>query len=536
MPQMQAYRAFVPVALHYRWVQWRLQRSPASSQEEADDVWLQMDLRYALPTVEALGVLQGMYTKYGQTSAGMTNTMSDTWIQQLRKLEDQVPPRSIEVVRQTIQEETGRPVEDTFSSFDPEPLGSASIGQVHRATLAGCGREVAVKVQYPDSGRLFRGDMAAIRTFFEWLAPEQLCVLDALEKQNALELDYHNEALNLIRVNNNMRSGWSLFPSDASHGPTAGPLFAVLLQQWLPGALQQNHPFVPTTLGPKLVEGLRQYGKIEAARQGTTLEAMEREMRARIESGDIAAKYEGPSAWQVAAYLALYRARDAGVNVLLRVYNLLARAVPVLQKVDLWHTTLPPNAPKIVDALMRIHGEQLLRDGFFNADPHGGNFLLLPDDRIGMIDYGACKELTHNERISICIQFVALMRNDVGMMMDMAKVGGFRSKYGKPETIEKLMQFGYNSWGKDVTGGKNLIEFMDELKANDPWEEVPDNFVMANFLTIRLRSLGLAMNYPIKCSDWWGPLAEKILKEEGVPYETWNLEKLIKNRPDMNMQ
>ena len=53
-----------------------------------------------------------------------------------------------------------------------------------------------------------------------------------------------------------------------------------------------------------------------------------------------------------------------------------------------YETVLPPNTPRIMEALMRVHGHQLLVNGFFNADPHAGNFLLLPDGRIGLIDYG----------------------------------------------------------------------------------------------------------------------------------------------------
>lgn len=55
-------------------------------------------------------------------------------------------------------------------------------------------------------------------------------------------------------------------------------------------------------------------------------------------------------------------------------------------------------------------------------------------------------------------------------------------------------------------------------------------------MSIRLRSLALGMNHPIKCSDWWGPMAEKILQEEGLPYESWNHETLLKNKPELNMQ
>ena len=96
----------------------------------------------------------------------------------------------------------------------------------------------------------------------------------------------------------------------------------------------------------------------------------------------------------------------------------------------------------------------------------------------------------------------------------------------------KLLQFGFDSWGHDVTGGKNLQQFIDELKEADPWEEVPDNLVMAQFMSIRLRSLALGMNHPVKCSVWWGPLAEEMLKKEGLPYETWDYEQMDKYNYD----
>ena len=100
----------------------------------------------------------------------------------------------------------------------------------------------------------------------------------------------------------------------------------------------------------------------------------------------------------------------------------------------------------------------------------------------------------------------------------------------------KLMEFGYDSWGSDVTGGKNIIQFTDDLKAEDPWYEVPDNFVMAQMMSIRLRSLALAMNVPVRCSDWWGPLALEVLKKEGLPYEMWDERMLEKYKPEINIQ
>mmetsp|Transcript_31805 Transcript_31805/g.63029 ORF Transcript_31805/g.63029 Transcript_31805/m.63029 type:complete len:107 (-) Transcript_31805:23-343(-) len=100
----------------------------------------------------------------------------------------------------------------------------------------------------------------------------------------------------------------------------------------------------------------------------------------------------------------------------------------------------------------------------------------------------------------------------------------------------KLMRFAYDTWGKDLMGNKNVQQFIDELKSEDPWEEGADNLVMASFMSIRLRSLALGMNHPVKCSDWWGPIAEEILKEEGLPYESWNREQLEKYKVEPNIQ
>jgi aarF domain-containing kinase len=166
----------------------------------------------------------------------------------------------------------------------------------------------------------------------------------------------------------------------------------------------------------------------------------------------------------------------------------------------------------------------------------GGNFLLLPDGRIGLIDYGATKRLSRNERLSTCLLYAALAREDQEVLYTLSEVGGYKSKYGRKDVLFKLIQFGYDSYGKDVTGGKNIQQFIDEMKVADPWEEVPDNLVMAQFMSIRLRSLALGMNHPVKCSNWFGKLAEEQLKREGLPYESWNREQMIKYKPDLNMQ
>lgn len=469
---VEAYTALVPVVIQYRMAEFRHRHSSYFFFTPLSDAdWKAMDERYAVPTVTKLGQLNGMYTKYGQTAAGFTNTFSDVWIREFRKLENEVPPRPLESVRRTIEEETGKPMEETFSFFEETPLGSASIGQVHRAKLrnSGDGREVAVKVQYPEAQELFHKDITTIRYFCQVFAPEHIVILDALEKQNATELDYRNEARNLVEVQQNMIE-YGFQPRE------------VVVPSPVPELCTERLLVMDLLPGPKLIDGVHAYYDIWARRHGTTLEILEQEARDRIEREGVPAKYDGPSAWKMATYRQWLRTKDWVANLGIGAYNGTLAMVIGESRTTRWdyqRTMLPPNIPRIIDTLMRVHGTQLLRHGVFNADPHGGNFLLLPDSRIGLIDYGSTKRLTRNERLSTCLLYAALHREDEEKLFEMCQVGGYKSKYGRKDVLLKLIQFGYDSYGKDVTGGKNIQQFIDELKETDPWEEVPDNFVMA---------------------------------------------------------
>ena len=530
----QLYLRIGPVVFVYRAVEFKhaLLQPP---EDVAEQEWRALDRRFAVPVVKTLEELQGMYTKYGQIAAGMTNTLSPIWIEQLRHLEDAVPPRSVEVVYRTIVEETGRPVEATFSTFDPVPLGSASIGQVHRATLASDGSEVAVKVQYPDSKTFFRSDMSTIKSFFKLAAPEQLITLGELERQFEFEFDYRHEAANLAEVGANM----------TKHGFQPGEVVVPSPRVEL---CSERLLVMELTPGCKLLDGLRRYGAKLAAEQGQTIEEFELAMRRKIEREGVPARYEGPSATQIERYLRLARWRDTLVNSLIVSFNLVLGWA--FGRLERRKTLLPPNAPRMMDILMRVHGTQLLVDGVFNADTHAGNFLLMPDDRIALIDYGSTKRLKRAERLSACCMYAALARRDMDTLYNLAVAGGYKSKHMNKEVIVKLLRFGNDTFGtncrgqhasahygahrpfptgndtfgRDLLGDKNVAQFMDELKAQDPYEQAADNLVMAAFMSFRLRIVGLALNHPVVCSDWWGRIAEKELEREGVPYRMWTLD------------
>ncbi|MED6307246.1 MAG: hypothetical protein VX563_04505, partial [Planctomycetota bacterium] len=127
--------------------------------------------------------------------------------------------------------------------------------------------------------------------------------------------------------------------------------------------------------GEKLVDGLERLGRAAAAREGKTLEELKRESRARIESGTEPGRYAGPGAAAVSAYNAYRRALRSAAALGAGAYNCtIGRLAGRLARVEA--PELLVNPPRMVDVLMRAHGRQLLCDGVFNADPHGGNFIL----------------------------------------------------------------------------------------------------------------------------------------------------------------
>jgi ubiquinone biosynthesis protein len=144
----------------------------------------------------ALGSLRGVYTKLGQHLAMRVDALSDEFRAPLDALHQDAPPVPFAAVRAEI--ERGLGTLQRFSWIDPEPLGTASIAQVHRARLRS-GGEVAVKVRHPEltPARLAR-DLAGLRRALPLLRPwlraeDARALLEELAPALARELDFELE-------------------------------------------------------------------------------------------------------------------------------------------------------------------------------------------------------------------------------------------------------------------------------------------------------------------------------------------------------
>ncbi len=103
---------------------------------------------------------KGLYIKIGQQVAAMAGFIPDQYVETLKVMRDQAPTISFDEVQRVIREDLGQTIDELFESFEETPIASASLAQVHRATLKD-GTLVAVKVQYPYVRTFFDSDLNA---------------------------------------------------------------------------------------------------------------------------------------------------------------------------------------------------------------------------------------------------------------------------------------------------------------------------------------------------------------------------------------
>ncbi|TDT72682.1 ubiquinone biosynthesis protein [Litoreibacter halocynthiae] len=157
--------------------------------------------------VEALIELGPTFVKLGQVLSTRPDVLPEEYVAALKRLQERAPMVPLDVIRATIKSELGGKLADHFETFECDPVASASLAQVHRATLRN-GSVVAVKVQRSDMDALISRDMAALSlgiTILARIAPHKLrrsnlsAFFAEFRRYTLNELDFAAEARTIER-------------------------------------------------------------------------------------------------------------------------------------------------------------------------------------------------------------------------------------------------------------------------------------------------------------------------------------------------
>ncbi len=294
-------------------------------------------LRATLPERMRMAVedLGPTFIKLGQILSTRGDLLPPEFISELEKLQDTVPPTDFSLIQAQVESELKRPLAEVFPQFDPVPVASASLGQVHFATLAD-GQEVAVKVLRPGVERTIGTDL------------DILIELAALAQKRTEWGQYYN-VVSLARE------------------------FADTLRK------EQNYQ-----------------------QEGENMDRY-RQMFAGVAYIRVPKVY-----WETTTRRVLTMERIQGIKI---------NDVAGLEAAGLEPALV---ARRNIELVLKA----VLHDGYFHADPHAGNFLVLPNEVIALVDFGIMGELDDLERMGLVQLFVGLFREDA------ARVAGAMSDLG----------------------------------------------------------------------------------------------------------
>ncbi|OKH44470.1 hypothetical protein NIES2101_28305 [Calothrix sp. HK-06] len=154
------------------------------------------------------------FIKVGQALSTRPDLIRKDFLEELIKLQDQLPPFDSNLAYRIIEAQLGESISKIYSELSPTPVAAASLGQVYRGRLASTGEEVAVKVQRPNLRPTLTLDLYLMRWAASWLSPwlplnlghDLTLIVDEFGIKLFEEIDYLNEARNAEKFASNFRN------------------------------------------------------------------------------------------------------------------------------------------------------------------------------------------------------------------------------------------------------------------------------------------------------------------------------------------
>lgn len=161
---------------------------------------------------ESFEELGPTYVKLGQLLSTRSDLIPENFIEEFTKLQDNVLPVPATEIKNAVEKSLNKTIIEAYQDFNPEPLASASIAQVHEATLH-TGEKVVVKVQRPGIDKIIETDvslLAFLARLLEKYVPETriigpTTIVDEFFRTLTYELDFNVEANNIRRIRENLK-------------------------------------------------------------------------------------------------------------------------------------------------------------------------------------------------------------------------------------------------------------------------------------------------------------------------------------------
>ena len=524
----------VPMIVDYKWLEWKLEKAPKVEwlrsyfpqlpEEEQKRQFQELHEKHAKPLFDLFMELGGFYYKSGQKiAANISGVCPKTYIDMFQPFLNDIPARDMDDIRSVVEGELGQKIEDIFSEFEPEPIGCASIGQVHRARLKSNGQRIVVKVQNPEAERTFRGDVFALKVVVDAFMPQLSVAFAEIERQFATEFDYRGECQNQRDVSNNLKKAGI----DDIIVPELVPELCTKRMM----VMEEVYPSTPLhdQLTQQAEKMARQKGMTKEEFMDAEMDRMNRVVEELAKQGKV---MKSITEEQYDQYIALQKGKQGVYRALKQMYNSTFGWFTSLYDME-DDVIVPLNAARLINRLFAIHGHECLIDGCFNADPHPGNILCV-DGKLALIDYGQVKRLTDQQRydlaktvllVDAAIKVDPRQTPDVDpqihararqSVVDHVTDLGMTTKYNLPETLYEMTVVYYGRMDKAFVYPLNVIQWTDKMQQNDPMGTLPpslDYVIMVTQTTLMLRGLGEYLMQYRNAAECWAPYARQALAE-----------------------
>ncbi|XP_030475469.2 uncharacterized protein LOC115692678 [Syzygium oleosum] len=444
--RMKVFSVALVIYLDYKALQ---QREKWASKSKGSALWEKAHQRNARRVLKLIIELEGLWVKLGQYLSTRADVLPEAYITLLKQLQDSLPPRPLEEVHRTIERELGQAIDDLFSKFVESPLATASIAQVHRATLMD-GQEVVVKVQHEGIKTIILEDLKNAKSIVDWIAwaePQYDFnpMIDEWCKEAPKELDFNREADNTRKVFTNLGCKNRHGDGTSSHR----------VEVLIPEVIQSTEK----VLILEFMDGIR---------------------------------------------LNDFESLDSfGVN-----------------------------KQKIVEEITRAYAHQIYIDGFFNGDPHPGNFLVSKEapHRPILLDFGLTKSLSFPMKQALAKMFLASAEGDHVALLSAFAEMGLKLRLDIPEQAMEVTTVFFrtstpateafeNVKSLNEQRTKNLKVIQEKMKLDpkevkrfNPVDAFPGDIVIFSRVLNLLRGLSSTMNVRIVYHDIMRPFAEHVLQ------------------------